>query len=126
MPRVAAHLRVLDVLWIARAVLCLIPALVLLWLGHWQVVAGDGTNAPNFLRYLLNGIGFFMLVLAAGCFVAAWGLLERASWARLYTIVVGAISLVEVPFGTALGIYSLWVLLPESSEAEYRRLAMYG
>jgi hypothetical protein len=28
-----------------------------------------------------------------------------------------------VPFGTALGIYTLWVLLPGDSEQEYRRLS---
>jgi hypothetical protein len=28
-----------------------------------------------------------------------------------------------MPFGTALGIYTLWTLLPAKSEEEYRRLA---
>jgi len=124
--RVAAHLRVLAVLWIARAVLLLIPALFLLSFSHWQLPAEVPADVQSFLHPLFGGIGWCMLVLAGGCFVAAWGLLERAPWARLFTIIVGAISLVEIPFGTALGIYSLWVLLPESSEAEYRQLAAHG
>jgi hypothetical protein len=32
--------------------------------------------------------------------------------------------LLDFPLGTALSIYTLWVLLPETSEAEYRELAM--
>jgi len=28
-----------------------------------------------------------------------------------------------MPMGTALGIYTLWVLLPASSEYEYRRMS---
>jgi hypothetical protein len=28
-----------------------------------------------------------------------------------------------MPFGTALGIYTLWVMLPNSSEMEYRQMA---
>ena len=124
--RVAAHLRVLAVLWIARAVLALAPALILLGFSRWLLPAEGQADVPPFLHPLLNGIAWGMLALAGGCFVAAWGLLERAPWARLYTIVVGAVSLVEIPFGTALGIYSLWVLLPESSETEYRQLAAHG
>jgi hypothetical protein len=58
------------------------------------------------------------------CLVVAWGLLDRAPWARIYTIVVSVIWLLDFPLGTALSIYTLWVLLPETSEAEYRELAM--
>jgi hypothetical protein len=42
----------------------------------------------------------------------------------MLVIVLGVISLIEVPFGTALGIYTLWVLLPAQSEAEYRQLSL--
>jgi hypothetical protein len=38
-------------------------------------------------------------------------------------IVFGCIALIHFPFGTALGIYTLWVLLPAESEQEYRRSA---
>jgi hypothetical protein len=33
---------------------------------------------------------------------------------------VGFISLFNIPIGTALGVYTLWVLLPAQSEEEYR------
>jgi hypothetical protein len=39
-------------------------------------------------------------------------------------IVNGGINLVDLPFGTALGIYTLWVLLPAASEQEYRATAV--
>src|ERR1019366_2155032 len=55
--------------------------------------------------------------------IAGWGLYERRSWARILAIVLGFISLVHPPFGTAIGIYTLWVLLPASSEVEYQRMA---
>jgi hypothetical protein len=41
----------------------------------------------------------------------------------MLTIIFGAFSLVDLPFGTALGIYTLWVLLPAESEQEYRTMA---
>jgi hypothetical protein len=33
------------------------------------------------------------------------------------------INILSIPFGTALGIYTLWVLMPDQSEAEYRAMA---
>jgi hypothetical protein len=36
------------------------------------------------------------------------------------------LGLLRIPFGTALGIYTLWVLLPETSGKEYDRLAQDG
>jgi len=122
--RVAAHLRVLAILWIVLGVLRVLPGMFLLSFSHWQFPSDLPAEAQGFLHPLLSGIGWVMLLGAAACFVAGWGLLDRLPWARLYTIILGAISLVEVPFGTALGIYSLWVLLPESSEKEYQRMAI--
>jgi len=40
----------------------------------------------------------------------------------MLTIIFGAVSLIDIPFGTAIGIYSLWVLLPAESEREYRTM----
>jgi hypothetical protein len=42
----------------------------------------------------------------------------------MLSIVLGCVSLItDIPLGTALGIYTLWVLLPAESEQEYRQLA---
>jgi len=78
---------------------------------------------PFFVHGLIRGIGAMFLAGAALGIIAGWGLLERQPWARMLAIVLGFISLLEMPFGTALGIYTLWVLLPAQSEEEYRRMA---
>jgi len=65
------------------------------------------------LVFIATGV----LGLAAG-----WGLLQRESWARMLAIVLGVLNLLDPPFGTSVGIYTLWVLLPGDSEREYREL----
>ncbi len=122
--RVAAHLRVMAVLWIARGVMLAIPGAFLAAFSRWRFPVEVPADVQSFIHPLLGSIGWLLLFGAAACIIAAWGLLEHAPWARIFTIIVGAISLVEVPFGTVLGVYSLWVLLPETSETEYRELAM--
>jgi hypothetical protein len=59
-----------------------------------------------------------ILILWGG--VNAWAgaeLRRLRSWARLLVLVLAILNLFAVPFGTALGIYSLWVLLQDPSRA---------
>ncbi len=77
---------------------------------------------PSFLHPLIMAVGAFSLVKAAGGFLTGWGLLNRQPWARVLAIVLGIVSLFfHIPFGTVLGIYTLWVLLPAHAEEEYER-----
>jgi hypothetical protein len=80
-------------------------------------------DVPGFVIPLVQAFGYVLIAGAGIGFVAGWGLLERRPWARMLAIVLGAFSLFEVPFGTALGIYTLWVLLPAQSEEEFRQLS---
>ena len=84
----------------------------------------NGLGAPQggsaFLRPLLSTVAILLLAKAACGFVAGWGLLQREHWARIAVLVLAFVSLfTNIPFGTALGIYTMWVLLPAESEREY-------
>jgi hypothetical protein len=41
---------------------------------------------------------------------------RRKSWARHAALVLGSIDLVLLPYGTALGCYTLWALLSEGGK----------
>jgi membrane-bound metal-dependent hydrolase YbcI (DUF457 family) len=75
----------------------------------------------GFLHSLFATLGIIVLVKSAAGFLAGWGLLQREPWARMLTIVLAFLALFNIPFGTALGIYTLWVLLPAESDAEYQQ-----
>jgi len=53
--------------------------------------------------------------------IAGVGLLHFKPWARVLAIILSVIHLFSVPFGTALGIYGLWVLLQRETESLFRR-----
>jgi zinc-ribbon domain len=123
--RVACHLRTLGILWIVVSVLRLLPALGLLAFSHMGRMAYP-FMAPHvrfFMLPMMGGLGVFLSATAAIGLAAGWGLLERRPWARILAIVIGCLSLLSFPFGTALGIYTLWVLAPAGADAEYERLA---
>jgi hypothetical protein len=76
-----------------------------------------------FVRPLLSVIGILLLVKAGLGIGAGWGIMQREGWARVLAIVLGVISLFSIPFGTALGIYTLWVLASPNAGTEYQALA---
>lgn len=122
--RVAQHVRLLGILWLAVSAFNAVGGFVLfivantIFSRHRFVDPGGGPG-PAFLHPLLIGIAWLIFIKAAAGFIAGWGLLNRESWARMLTIVLSFLALFNVPFGTALGIYGLWVLLPATAEREY-------
>ena len=59
--------------------------------------------------------GFFYVLLAAPGIIGGICLLKRQNWARMLIIILSFLNLIVVPFGTALGIYALWLLLKEDT-----------
>lgn len=120
--RLAGHMRLLAIFWLALSAFRLLPGLFLIFFfGH----AADflPSDVPGFVPGMLQGIGVGLLIVAGIGIAIAWGLLERQPWARMLAIIFGCFNLLDMPFGTALGIYTLWVLLPAKSEEEYRQMA---
>jgi len=62
---------------------------------------------------------FLMLVSLPGM-LAGIGLLKMQPWARIVGIIVGVLHILSFPLGTALGVYTLWVLLNAETEAMFR------
>jgi len=118
--RIAGHVRLLGILWLAISAFRLIPGLFLMAFASTNIFPPD---VPPFVRGLLPAIGMVFLICAAIGIAIGGGLLARQPWARMLAIIFGALSLVDIPFGTALGVYTLWVLLPAESEQEYRSIS---
>jgi hypothetical protein len=99
----------LGILWIAVSLFRLIPGLALLTISQASL-SFLPSDVPLFVPGLLHIIGVVFLIGAGAGILAGWGLMDRQPWARMLTMVLGILSLPDIPFGTALGIYSLWVL----------------
>jgi hypothetical protein len=84
---------------------------------------GLGWSLDSVLSRGLFSAGIVLAFFGVLHLVLAWGLFERESWARMLGLVLGFLALVRIPFGTALGIYTLWALLPEESGVEYEQMA---
>jgi ABC-type spermidine/putrescine transport system permease subunit II len=129
--RVSNHIRLLALFWGITAVLNLVRGggslfgahalrrLDFAWFGprHWEW-------APiQWLPDFIAAIGILTLAFAILCMIAAWGLSERQPWARTLVLVLAFLALFKPLLGTALGLYTLWVMMPAESDLEYRRMA---
>jgi hypothetical protein len=121
--RIGGHIRLLGILWLAFSAFRLIPGLFLMAFFRHGSFAFLPMEVPFFVHSLIKGAGVLMLGSGVFGIMAGWGLLERQPWARTLAIVLGCLNLISMPFGTALGVYTLWVLLPARSEEEYRHIA---
>jgi hypothetical protein len=117
------HVKVLGVLFLAFSALSLlIAAFIFLAIGTAAGIVGvaadphDAALTIPILGLAGSAVGIVLLLLALPGLVTGWGLLNFKPWARILGIVLAAINLVNFPFGTALGVYGLWVLLNKDTE----------
>ena len=125
--RVQEHVHLLGILWLAMSAFNAVGGLILLVLANTLFAHLHEMGAPpevptGFLQSLLTTIGIIILAKAVCGFFAGWGLMHREPWARVAAIVLAFISLFNIPFGTAIGVYTMWVLLPGQSQHEYDAL----
>jgi hypothetical protein len=105
------HITVLGVLYIALSVLGLLAAIIV-----FTAVVGGGIISKDPEAMAITAIvgpavaGFLLIVSAPGL-IGGIFLLKRRPWARILVLVLGFLNLIEIPIGTALGIYTIWVLL---------------
>ncbi|MGH6914305.1 MAG: hypothetical protein ACREH3_11440 [Geminicoccales bacterium] len=124
------HVKVLGVLYIAFSALGVLGALFLmLTLGGAAGIVGVAAPPEDAAIALpiigITGMALVMMLLALSLpgLVTGWGLLNYKSWARILGLVLAVINLFNIPFGTALGIYALWVLLNKETERLFTRAA---
>ncbi len=125
--RVQEHVRLVGLFWLAFSAFNTIGAIVLYVLANTLLAHVGNFSDPEshtwFLRPLLSVVAILLLAKAALGFLAGWGLLQQEKWARILALVLAFVSLfTNIPFGTALGVYTMWVLLSSESEREYEAL----
>ena len=136
--RVRRHIQLLATLWLVSGILRLMGVFWLWifgsmffpwlrgWMGPGAWPMGPGWGLDSFLPAGFFSLGIFLGFFGLLHLALAWALFERQSWARILGLVLGILALLRFPFGTALGIYTLWVLAPEESGREYDQLAHSG
>ena len=137
-PRVQRNLRTLGILWCLFGAYRIVAGLIGIFVLRVMTFRDFGSNEWQWGRHmhhapwvqgvpwmgaLLPIIAIVSVVTAFLAFLVGFSLMTRQSWGRVLAIVVAILSLLKFPIGTALGIYTLWVLVPAESGMEYDAIA---
>jgi hypothetical protein len=111
------HIDVLGILYIVFGALGLLLGGFL-----FVVIAGTGfisgePEAMTVLGIIGTALGFLFVIFSVPEIIGGIFLLQRKSWARILVLILGFINLIDIPFGTALGIYTIWVLFKDETIA---------
>jgi hypothetical protein len=92
-----------------------------LGVGAVALMAGRQTGrlAAGFITAAIVTIALVAIVWGTAHVAVGVPLRRRRHWARAAAIVLGAVDLVLLPYGTALGAYTLWILLSEPGRSAF-------
>lgn len=116
--RVRTHLQPLGILWLLYAGLRAMKGVVgLSFLHHFF-----GDHGYTFFP-IWPFAGVTLAIGVIGALLTGYALITRQPWGRVLAMVFGIFALLHPVVGTALGIYTLWVLAPGASAQSYERLS---
>jgi hypothetical protein len=113
--QVQEHVTILGWLYIVgNSFFLVIGGFVFMLLSGVGAVSRD-PEALVVLSVVGSTVALLMMALAVPGLLAGYGLLRRKAWARVLAIVVGFLGLMNFPVGTAIGLYTFWVLMQDTA-----------
>jgi hypothetical protein len=78
---------------------------------------GGGQVAAGMTAALFTTLALIAIIWGISHVIVGVPLRRRRPWARFMALMLGSVDLLLLPYGTALGVYALWVLLSERGKA---------
>ena len=119
--RIEKHITLVGVFHIVYHVLGFLGGLLVFALLAFTVCLVDDPVGARVLWLVGSLIGTFLIVLSVPGIIGGIWLLRRREWARILTLIVGALGLIDIPLGTALGVYTLWALTRDEAVEACKR-----
>lgn len=113
------HITILGALYIAFSCLGLLVAIIVFTAVTGAGILSGDMEAMAITSMVGSAVGVFLLVISAPGIIGGYGILKKYSWARILVLILGALNLLNIPFGTVLGVYTFWVLLNEEVAKEF-------
>jgi hypothetical protein len=120
----APHVDFLGVLFIVWGLLTTLVGVSTLALGIGAASlittsghANGAQVAAGLTAAIFTTLAIIAIVWGTAHVIVGASLRLRRPWARIMALVLGSVDLVLLPYGTALGVYAIWVLLSEETKA---------
>jgi hypothetical protein len=108
------------VLHIARGAFVLLVGVLLFAVLTGIGAISEDSTAFGVLGFIGTGLMLLLTALAIPSVLAGIGVLLRREWGRIMALVVGILSLIDLPIGTAIGVYSIWLLMNDETRTLFQ------
>jgi hypothetical protein len=124
----SSHVDLLGILFAIWGILTALVGLSTLALGVGAVAlitsasrgGGGGQVAAGLTAAAFTTLAVIAIVWGAAHIAVGVPVRRRKPWARLLALMLGSIDLLLLPYGTALGVYAMWVLLNEEGRRMFQ------
>lgn len=123
------HITVVGILRIGLGIFGVLAAIIVFL---FAIIVFAGTVGPGVLSgdqealailtvtgsgaaLLFSGVAFLLVLFSVPGIIGGIGLLKLKSWARILVLILAVLDLMNIPIGTAIGIYTLWVLMQDET-----------
>lgn len=78
---------------------------------------GAGQFGAGLTAAIFTALAIIAILWGLGHVVVGRPMRRRRRWSRLGALMLGSVDLALLPYGTALGVYTLWTLLSEEGKS---------
>lgn len=120
------HITLVGAINIGFGLLGLFVATILFTILVGAGIISEDPQAMAITSTIGTVLAFFIVIRALPEIIGGVGLLKRKSWARVLLLVISCLDLIEIPIGTTIGAYSIWVLLNDETVGLLNKPAKQG
>ena len=105
------HLTIVAALQVGFSLLGILAAVIVYTVLRSVSTFVDDYQAERVLRIVAFWVPLFLMVISVPGLIGGIGLFMRQGWARILVLIFSVLDLFNIPIGTAIGIYTIWVLV---------------
>jgi hypothetical protein len=113
--RMRKHIHVAAILQIVFGSLIVIAGLAIAFAFGFVDQFVDDPTALKVLAIVGTPLIVMFLLFGGAMIAGGVGLLSCKSWARILTLIMAALGLLNIPIGTLKGVYIIWVLVQQET-----------
>ncbi|MCW0483442.1 hypothetical protein [Gaoshiqia sediminis] len=115
------HINIVGILHIIMGALGILTGLLIYTILHLIGDFSDDAQANMVLSIVANVLAAIMIICSIPGIIGGVGVMKRKQWGRILILIISILNLINFPFGTALGVYSIWALVQPEITAEFER-----
>ena len=115
------HITTIAILHIGLSCFCALLGIFLMTLLTSIGLIVHNEEAQSILQLIGVSLGSFLVIISIPSIIGGIALLRYQEWGRILILIISAIDLLNFPLGTALGIYSIWILVQPETGAIFNK-----